>query len=67
MAPAWMRDAGKLAATIHRDRNQPDGAARRSWGEDLVMAPAPPLELATTRTPGLAAAREGTDGLGIEL
>jgi ATP-dependent exoDNAse (exonuclease V) alpha subunit len=65
----WMRDAGKLAASIDRDRPQQDGLAGQSRvGEDLVVAPAPPRELITPDwTRELTEAREVTEGLGMEM
>jgi hypothetical protein len=66
----WMRDAGKLPATIYCDPSlEPVGPAGRvRVDEDLVVAPPPPWELAAPDwTRELAEGREVTDGLGIEL
>lgn len=64
----WMRDAGKLAATLHRDHPQDGPVGRSRVDEDLVVIPPPPRELTGPDwTRELSAAREVIDGLGIDL
>jgi len=65
-----MRDAGKLPATIQRDRQQElDGSpARSSVDDDLVVAPPQGYELAAaSRARELPCGREVPEGLGIDL
>jgi hypothetical protein len=63
----WTRDAGKIAATLQRDNQQPDAPLGRSTvDEDLVVAPAPAWELATSRGLESAGGHEIPNGLGID-
>jgi conjugative relaxase-like TrwC/TraI family protein len=64
----WTRDAGKIAATLQRDHQQPVAPLGRSTvDQDLVVAPAPAWELATSQAPESAGGRELPNGLGIDL
>jgi hypothetical protein len=64
----WTRNAGKIAATLHRDHQQPDAPLGRSTVDaNQVVLPPTPRELAANRAPELAGGREVSDGLDIDL
>jgi conjugative relaxase-like TrwC/TraI family protein len=64
----WSRDAGKLAATIQRDRQrQHDGQLERCTVDDLVIAAPQPYELATAgRAAELAGGHEIPNELSLD-
>jgi hypothetical protein len=65
----WIRNAGKLAATMQRDPQGLDEPPVRSMvDDDPVVAPPEGHELAvTSRAEELPAGRDGPDGLGIDV